>query len=111
MSATHSLTNFYDSFFMDSAKFALSPYRLTMRAWMRNPDNPKLIELALGVITCVVLSTVIPILPTVTSFTMAIAFIGIAFALASALIAYPIAWMVDAFDSSPSSSTTSPKNA
>jgi hypothetical protein len=75
---------------------------------MRDPDNPKLIELALGVITCVVLSTVIPILPTVTSFTIAIAFIGIALALVSALIAYPVAWLVDACNSPSSDSSPSP---
>ncbi len=97
MSATKSLTHFYGSFFGKCAQVAIYPYLVTMGAFMdSNPDEDDLI-LGLGV--CLFLSTVVPILPALTSFTFALASFGACLAIASMFIAYPVALLSDALDS------------
>jgi len=98
MSATRSLTKFYGSFFLHCADVALCPYTVTLGAFM-DPLQPKTEELILGVGACVVLSTLVPVLPTLCSITFAVAAFAMSLALASMFIAYPIAILADAIDS------------
>ncbi|KTC90192.1 hypothetical protein OQJ18_05095 [Fluoribacter dumoffii] len=95
MSATKSLTNFYGSFFWKCAKFAICPYRLTINAFLDSED-PDPNDLALGIGACLVLSTIVPILPTITSLTIAIASIAAVLALASMFVTYPLTILSDA---------------
>ncbi|QMT59747.1 hypothetical protein [Legionella sp. PC997] len=95
MSATKSLTNFYGSFFWECAKFSICPYRLTIQAFL-DSDNPDPNDLILGIGACLVLSTVVPILPAVSSITIAIASIASVFALASMFVTYPFTILSDA---------------
>ena len=98
MSATGSLTKFYGSFFLGCVDLAVCPYTFTLGAFL-DPNEPKTEQLVLGVAACVVLSVVVPILPTITSITFAIAMFAASLALASMFIAYPIALLADALDS------------
>ena len=93
-SVTRSLTNFYGSFFIGAAQVAVLPYTLTFEAFAG--ENPKDEDYILGLIACVFLSTVIPILPELFSFTVALALIAANFALISMFIAYPAAILADA---------------
>ncbi|KTD14133.1 hypothetical protein Lgra_0743 [Legionella gratiana] len=101
MSATKSLTQFYGSFFLKCGEIAIYPYLLTMGAFI-DSNPPKQEDLILGIGVCLFLSTVVPILPAVTSITFAIASFGICLGLASMFIAYPTALLFDALDSTPS---------
>ena len=98
MSATRSLTGFYGSFFWGCADVAICPYTLTIKAFM-DPSQPRTEDFILGVGACVFLSTLVPVLPAITSMTFAIASFAISLALASMFIAYPIAILADAIDS------------
>ncbi|KTD56942.1 hypothetical protein Lsai_1919 [Legionella sainthelensi] len=100
MSATKSLTRFYGSFFLKCGEVAIYPYLLTMGAFI--DSKPKEEELILGIGVCLFLSTVVPILPAITSITFAIASFGISLALASMFVTYPVALISDALDSTPS---------
>ncbi|KTD53825.1 hypothetical protein Lsan_3489 [Legionella santicrucis] len=95
MSATKSLTNFYGSFFWKCAKFAICPYRLTINAFL-DSDHPDPNDLALGIGACLVLSTIVPILPAISSITIAIASIAAVLALASMFVTYPFTILSDA---------------
>lgn len=97
MSAVRSLTDFYASFFTKTALFAVSPYTLTVAAFL-DSRNPKSQDLLLGVAACVILSTVVPVLPWITSITFAIAGFAMSVALASMFIAYPVALIMDALE-------------
>ncbi|CDZ77745.1 hypothetical protein BN59_02035 [Legionella massiliensis] len=97
MPAVRSLTEFYASFFTKTALFAVSPYTLTFAAFL-DSRNPKTEELLLGVAACVILSTVVPVLPWITSITFAIAGFAMSVALASMFIAYPVALIMDALE-------------
>jgi hypothetical protein len=99
MSATRSLTRFYGSFFLSCANIAVCPYLLTATAFIEDSKHPKRGELLLGIGACIFLSTVVPILPTITSITFTIAMFAASLALASMFIAYPIALISDAADS------------
>ncbi|MDR3502808.1 MAG: hypothetical protein P4L79_09515 [Legionella sp.] len=102
MSATRSLTNFYGSFFLGCAEVAVSPYSLTLNAFMGS--QPKTEDLILGIGACVFFSTIVPILPEVTSFTFAVAAFAASLALASMFVTYPISILMDALNPDESSS-------
>lgn len=91
MSATGELTRFYGSFFYHSAQLAICPYKLTLTAFGDRPE-----DLLLGVVACIGLSIVVPILPSLTSITFAVALCMASIAVASMFITYPIAILVDA---------------
>jgi len=98
MSATKSLTQFYGSFFLKCGEIAICPYLYTMGAFIDSkPAKPE--DLILGVGVCLFLSTVVPILPAITSITFAIASFGISLGLASMFLTYPFALLSDAIDS------------
>jgi hypothetical protein len=94
MSATGSLTKFYGSFFWKLGEFAVCPYVLTLNAFMYT--RPKKDDLILGIAACLFFSTVVPILPAITSITFAIAAVGVCFALASMFVSYPFTLIADA---------------
>lgn len=98
MSATKSLTQFYGSFFWKCGEIALCPYLLTMGAFI-DSKPAKTEDLILGVGVCLFLSTVVPILPAITSITFAVAAFGISLALASMFVAYPVVLLSDAIES------------
>lgn len=102
MSATRDLTKFYGSFFVKCGIVSISPYLLTLDAFI-NSKPAKTEDLVLGAATCIFLSTVVPILPSITSITIAMALFAASLALASMFLAYPIALCIDAAnDSTPS---------
>lgn len=103
MTATRSLTNFYGSFFLGCTKLAICPYTETLRAFM-DPQRLRTEELMLGVAACIVLTTVVPVLPTLTSFTFTIALFAASLAMASMFLAYPFAILADALAPSRSAS-------
>lgn len=96
-SAVRRATESYGSFFVGCAAFAISPYLLTLRAFV-NSKPAKTEDLVLGAATCLFLSTVVPILPTITSITFTIAAFAMSVALASMFLIYPIALLNDALD-------------
>lgn len=98
MPAVRSLTRFYGSFFLSCASFSVCPYLMTAGAFI-DSDHPKTEELLLGVGVCIFLSTVVPILPAITSVTFALAAFAASLALASMFIAFPLALLSDALDS------------
>lgn len=102
MSATRSLTKFYGSFFLGCGELSISPYLLTLNAFMRS--QPKEEDLILGIGACIFFSTIVPILPQVTAFTFAVASFAASMALASMFVTYPLAIFADAVtpDESPS---------
>ncbi|WP_454782438.1 hypothetical protein [Legionella sp. WA2022007384] len=95
MSATKRLTNFYGSFFWNCTKLAISPYRLTIKAFL-DSEHPDPNDLALGIGACLVLSTIVPILPAISSVTIAIASIAAVLALATMFVTYPFTILSDA---------------
>lgn len=95
MSKTSSLNQFYGSFFLKCGAFAVSPYLLILNAFM--DANPKTEELVLGAAVCVVLSTVVPVLPAITSITFAIASFAASIGVVSMFLSYPIVLLADAF--------------
>ncbi|EHL31580.1 hypothetical protein [Legionella drancourtii] len=101
MSATRSAiskaTVSYGSFFVGCAAFAISPYLLTLRAFV-NSKPAKTEDLVLGAAACIFLSTVVPILPTITSITFTLAAFAMSVALASMFLIYPLALLNDALD-------------
>lgn len=99
MSSTRSLTGFYGSFFWGCVEVAVCPYSLTIQAFM-DSSEPRTEDFLLGVGACVFLSTLVPVLPSITTVTFAIASFAISLALASMFIAYPIAILADAIESS-----------
>jgi hypothetical protein len=101
MSTTRSLTKFYGSFFLNCAKFSVCPYTITINAFIKNQNNPKPEEIVVGVGMCLFLSVVVPILPSITSLTFALAVLGASLGLASMFLTYPIALLMDAVDTSP----------
>jgi hypothetical protein len=96
MSATRSLTNLYGSFFFGCGQMAVSPYSLTLKAFMGSQPTEK--DLVLGVGACIFLSTVVPILPQITSFTFMAAAFTASLALASMFFTYPISILIDALN-------------
>lgn len=98
MTATGSLTKFYASAFFKCGEVALCPYILTLKAFY-DPERPRNEDLIMGAAACVLLSTLVPILPTLTTITLTIAAFGACLALASMFVAYPIALLIDAMDS------------
>lgn len=102
MSATRSLTNFYGSFFLGCGQVAVSPYILTLNAFMSS--QPKTEDLILGIGACIFFSTVVPILPEITSFTFAVATFAASLALASMFVSYPISILMDALNPEETSS-------
>lgn len=99
MSATRDLSEFYGSFFTKCGLVAVSPYLLTLGAFI-NSKPAKTEDLVLGVAACIFLSTVVPILPSITSLTFTLALFAASLALASMFLAYPIALCLDASDRS-----------
>lgn len=99
MSATRDITEFYGSFFTKCGIVAVSPYLLTLSAFI-NSKPVKTEDLVLGAATCIFLSTVVPILPSITSITFTIALFAASLALASMFLAYPIALCIDAANNS-----------
>lgn len=96
--ATRSLTSFYGSFFLGAVDVALLPYTLTFEAFAG--QTPKDEDVILGLIACVFLSTVVPILPELFSITFAIASIAVTFAVLSMFLTYPVAIVADALSAS-----------
>lgn len=98
MSSIRSLTNFYGSFFSGCAELSIAPYLFTLnrcKGVTRNRGD----DFILGVAACVFFSTVVPILPELTSITMAIALFAALLALATMFVSYPVALCLDAMDS------------
>ncbi|MFT4059958.1 MAG: hypothetical protein QM652_10470 [Legionella sp.] len=94
---TNELTKFYGRFFWGCGKVAIAPYK-TVLTGGRDFKNCTAEDLFAGAVACVVLSTVVPILPALTSITWAVAFVAASLALASMFITYPTAILLDAFE-------------
>ena len=104
---TTKLTEAYGSFFSKAADFAISPYTVAFMdssGFSRNDntDPAWILRLIVGIPVCVTL-TVIPVLPILTAVTATLAIVGAFIAALSALVAYPIASMMDACSDSSSS--------
>ena len=103
---TAGVTKFYGNFFIGALDFAILPYSLTLCAFAKNRNHMDPAEFAMGVAACVALSTLVPILPELTSFTIAIACFATSLALASMFLSYPLALLIDAFDGASYSSAS-----
>lgn len=87
------LNSFYGGFFSTCAKTAVWPYEATFN--FVAGSNPSKNDLIFAAFVCIVLSTVIPVLPEMFSFTLAMAAIGASLGLASMIVSYPSALLVD----------------
>ena len=101
MSQTLSLNRRYGSFFWECTKFAASPYTKTFMSIAgindRN-ENARFENITAAAIICGVLTFVVPVLPTIASFTTSLASIAILLAVASMFVTYPVALVMDACD-------------
>ncbi|MDI1351684.1 MAG: hypothetical protein PSV35_02780 [bacterium] len=103
MSSILSLSRGYGSFFVGCTKFAVSPYTNTFMSIALARDQQgreDLRNVAAAAIVCGVLTFVIPILPAITSVTVALATIAMALAVATMFLTYPIALLADICDTS-----------
>lgn len=98
MSATSDLTSGYGKFFKGCLYFSFSPYIYTSTAFVkRNSHGDQLTQdFAWGVGLCIVLSTVIPVLPELCSFTLSLGMLAASLAVSSMFLAYPITLLMDA---------------
>ena len=106
---TGGLTKFYGGFFIGCAEVAICPYTTTFS--LIAGQNPTPEDVLLGVIGCVILSTVVPILPELTSITFAIASIAISIAIATMFVTYPFSLLLDALNPDNCSNTNNFANA
>lgn len=97
MSATTFFSNQYGLFYWGCAKFAVSPYtRLFKSAMFGGKSNNDLIANGLNAVwTCAALTFVVPVLPAFTTLTFCIAALGMALALSSMFLTYPVGFIID----------------
>ncbi|MCL9684277.1 hypothetical protein [Legionella maioricensis] len=103
MSATQSLSRGYGSFFWGCTKFAVSPYTNTFMAIAREGNGrgaEGLENVVAAAAVCGILTFVVPVLPVITTFTLALASIAMLLAAASMFLTYPLAVLADTCDSS-----------
>ena len=101
---TGSLTKSYASFFVGCAEFAISPYTLTLSAFLDSKcSRDKGVNLALGIGACIFLSTVVPILPEIAAITFALAGFAACVGLATMVLTYPCSVIADAVEDLPCS--------
>jgi mannose/fructose/N-acetylgalactosamine-specific phosphotransferase system component IID len=95
------LNNAYASFFSKAGKFAISPYTAAFYdtcglSREDQDDTSWIVRAMVGGPICAAL-TVIPVLPIATAVTASLALASAIIAALSALIAYPVAAVMDAF--------------
>lgn len=96
MSRIDTLNRFYGSFFTGCAELAIAPYSLTFELVAGNNwSNSSSDEAIWGAGVCAFFTFAIPILPALTEITLDLAILGAAFGIITAIVAYPIAFLID----------------
>lgn len=96
MSRIDKLNRFYKSYFTGCAELAIAPYSLTFELVAGTKwTNADFDEALWGAGVCAFFTFAIPILPALTEITFDLAVLGVVFGVITAIVAYPIAFLID----------------